>query len=88
MDLIKDPEVARRKARAIASDILVYNRDKLKAGVENDNLFDVMSELLEEGREYYNLMIDPALLSQSNFYNLAIVDILVKSGGGIKSKIW
>lgn len=88
MELIKDPEVARRKARAIASDILIYNRDKLKDGVKNDNLFEVLEEVIEEGREYYNSIIAPELLDGTNFFNLAIVDILVKSGGDVESKIW
>ena len=75
MDLIKDPEVARRKARAIASDILVYNRDKLKAGIENDNLFEVLEEILEEGREYYNSIIAPELLANSNFFLRCVVPV-------------
>lgn len=88
MDLIKDPERARRKARAIVSDILVYNPEKLKEGVENDSLFEVLSEAIEEGRELYNSMIDPDLLSKTNFYNQALVDVLVKPGGRHPSKIW
>ena len=88
MELIVDPERARRKARAIVSDILVYNPEKLKEGIENDNLFDVLDESIEEGRELYNSQIHPDLLSSSNFYNNALVDMLVKPGGKHKSRIW
>ncbi len=88
MALIKDAELARRKARAIVSDILVYNPDKLRAGIENDSLVEVLAEAIEEGRELYNSYIDPELLAKTNFYNQAIVDVLVKPGGRIKSKIW
>ena len=88
MDLIKDPERARRKARAIVSDVLVYNPEKLKQGIENDNVFDVLAEAIEEGRELYNSQIDPDLLSSTNFYDLALVDVLVKPGGRHSSKIW
>lgn len=88
MELITDPERARRKARAIVSDILVYNPDKLKEGIENDNLFDVLAEAIEEGRELYNSQVHPDLLAKTNFYNQALVDVLVKPGGKHKSKIW
>ena len=88
MDLITDPERARRKARAIVSDVLVYNPDKLKEGIENDNLFEVLEEAIEEGRELYNSQIHPDLLAKTNFYDLAIVDVLVKPGGKHRSNIW
>ena len=86
--MIVEPEKARRKARAIVSDILVYNLEKLKQGIENDNLFDLLADAIEEGREYYNSTVDPELLKKTNFFNQAIVDVLVKAGGKHKSKIW
>jgi len=86
--MIVDPEKARRKARAIVSDILVYNLEKLKQGIENDNLFDLLADAIEEGREFYNSVIDPELLKRTNYYNQAIVDVLVKAGGKHKSRIW
>ncbi len=88
MELIKDPDTAKRKARAIVSDVLVYNPELLKEGIENDNLFELFREALEEGREYYDAVIDPELLASTNYFNEAIVDILVKSGGKHNSKIW
>jgi len=88
MELILDPERARRKARAIVSDILVYNPEKLKEGVENDNLFELLEEAIEEGRELYNSQIHPDLLASSNFYNQALVDVLVRPGGKHRSRIW
>ena len=88
MDLITDPERARRKARAIVSDVLVYNPDKLKEGIENDSLFEVLEDAIEEGRELYTSQIHPDLLAKSNFYNHAIVDMLVKPGGKHASNIW
>ncbi len=88
MYLITDPEKARRKARAIASDVLVYNLEKLKEGIENDNLFEVLDDAIEEGREYYNSCVDPELLAKTNFFNEALVNVLVKAGGKHKSRIW
>ena len=40
MPLIETEEAARRLARAIASDLSLYNEDKIVNGITNDNLFD------------------------------------------------
>ena len=88
MALIDNPDAARRLARAIASDVSLYNEEKIIQGVLNDNLFDVMASEIEEGRELYRSRVSPDLFHHTNFYDRAIVDILVKSKGHIKSKIW
>jgi len=88
MELITESERARLKARAIVSDILVYNPDKLKEGIENDNLFELLEEELKEGKEFYDSQIAPDILERTNFYDRAIVDILVKFGGKHPSNIW
>ncbi|MFH1262574.1 MAG: hypothetical protein V1495_03900 [Pseudomonadota bacterium] len=83
-----DPEAARRLARAIASDVSLYNEPKIKQGIELDTFFEIMAKELEEGREHYNAKIDPSLRSKTNYYDLAIVDVILKRKGHIKSKIW
>jgi spore germination protein GerM len=88
MALIDNPDAARRLARAIASDVSLYNEEKIIQGILNDNLFEVMSAEIEEGRELYKSRVSPELYGSTNFYDRAIVDILVKSKGHIKSKIW
>ena len=87
MALITEEKDARRLARAIASDLSLYNEEKIVEGIEHDNLFDVMSEEIEEGRAHYKGRVSPGLY-EKNFYDRAIVDILVKSKGHIKSKLW
>ena len=88
MRLIKKPDEARRLARTILSDILLYNQAKVKEGIEKDSLFDVLTEELAEGRKYYEGMVDEEIRSSSNYFNEAVVDVLVKQGGKIKSDIW
>jgi hypothetical protein len=78
---ITTPEAAIRLARAIASDLSLYNEEKIIEGIENDTLFDVLRDEIDEGRELYKSRVSP-------FYDRAIVDIIVKSKGHIKSKIW
>ncbi len=87
MALIETDKDARRLARAIASDLSLYNEDKIVEGIEQDNLFDVMAEEIEEGRAHYKSRVSPTLY-EKNFYDRAIVDILVRSKGHIKSKVW
>ena len=62
MNLIENPEQARRLARAILSDVAIYNREKVEAGIKNDNLFDLLTEELEEGRQHYNSRVAPQIL--------------------------
>ena len=87
MPLIETEEAARRLARAIASDLSLYNEEKIVAGITNDTLFESLAEEIEEGRALYKSRVSPDLY-QKNFYDRALVDILVKSKGHIKSKIW
>ena len=53
MALIETEEAARRLARAISSDLALYNEDKIADGIRNDNLFDVMEDEIQEGRDLY-----------------------------------
>ena len=87
MPLIQTEEAARRLARAIASDLSLYNEEKIVRGIENDTLFEEMSDEVEEGRALYKSRVAPYLYHK-NLYDRALVDILVKSKGHIRSFIW
>ncbi len=87
MALIETEEAARRLSRAIASDISLYNEEKIVKGIANDNLFEVIAEELEEGRTLYKSRVSPTLLPK-NFFDRAIIDVLIKSKGNVASKMW
>ncbi|HQP38419.1 MAG TPA: hypothetical protein PLI95_24715 [Polyangiaceae bacterium] len=87
MPLIETEDAARRLARAIASDLSLYNEEKIIQGIRNDNLFEVLTEEIEEGRALFRSRVAPALLAR-NFYDRALIDILVKSKGHVPSKLW
>lgn len=87
MPLIETDEAARRLARAIASDLSLYNEEKIVRGIDNDNLFTELTEEIEEGRALYKSRVAPQLYGR-NFYDRALVDILVRSKAHIKSKLW
>lgn len=86
--MIDSAERAKRLARTILSDIALYNREQIKSGIENDNLFDVMAEELDRGMKLYKSRVAPELMEKTNFYNQAIVDVLIKQYGNVASKIW
>ena len=87
MALIETEEAARRLARAISSDLALYNEDKIAEGVRNDNLFDVMQEEIQEGRDLFESRVAPVLLPR-NQYDRAIVDLLVRSKAHVESPMW
>lgn len=87
MNLIDNPEQARRLARAIISDIAIYNREKVEEGIRNDSIFDLLTAELEEGRQHFASRVTPEL-NGSNIFDIALVDVLIKRAGKIESTIW
>jgi len=87
MSLITDPEAAKRLARTIISDITLYNKEKVLEGLENDNLFEVLRNELDQGRRVYESRVSPEVLKSSNFYDLAIVDIMVQQAKDMESNL-
>lgn len=87
MALIDKPDRARQLARAIASDLTLYHEKEIIEGIENDSLFSVMHAHIEEGRALFKTRVVPELLDQ-NIYDRAVVDVMLKSKGHVKSRIW
>lgn len=88
MSMAVTHEAAARLARTIISDIALYNKPKIEEGLKNDTLFDVLEDELAQGEELYIGRVDPEILRTTNYYNKALVDILIKRNGDIESKIW
>jgi hypothetical protein len=86
--LIDTPDRALRLARTIASDISLYNEEKIVRGLTEDKLFTELRDEIEEGRELYRTRVVPELYERTNFFDRAVVDIILKSKGHVKSKIW
>ncbi len=87
MALIEKPDRARQLARAIASDLSLYHEKKILEGIENDTLFSVMTDEIQEGRALFKSRVTPDIYSLG-LYERALVDVLLKSKGHIKSKLW
>lgn len=87
-NLVDNPELAFRLARAIVSDIALYNQEKVKEGIKNDNIFDILAEELKEGREHFYSRISPDLPDRDHLFDRAVVDVMIKQAGKIESVIW
>lgn len=87
MALIDKPDRARQLARAIASDLTLYHEKEIIEGIENDTLFSVMQPHIEEGRALFKTRVVADLFDQ-NIYDRAVVDVMLKSKGHVKSRIW
>jgi predicted NBD/HSP70 family sugar kinase len=79
---------ARRLARAIATDISMYNEEKIVRGLEQDNFFEALKDEIEEGRELFRSRVSAEIYQKSNLFDRAIVDIIIKPKGHVRSRIW
>ncbi len=86
--LVENPDLAFRLARAIVSDIALYNQDKVTEGIKNDSIFELMGEELDEGREHFYTRVSPDMQDREHLYEKAIVDVMIKQAGKIESSIW
>ena len=88
MSRITDPQRAGRLARAVLSDVMLYNTERVRAGIEADDLFDRLRPELDEARAFFEERVDPDVAAKSNAFDRALVDVLVFRSGRIRSRIW
>ncbi len=86
--MIKTKKEAKRLAKTIVSDICVYHKEVVEEGIRNDNIFEVLEPQINEGKSYYEGQVDPKLVKENNFFNEALVDVLLSENNNVKSKIW
>ncbi|BDV41186.1 hypothetical protein GURASL_01090 [Geotalea uraniireducens] len=87
MSLIANADQAKRLARAIISDIAIYNREKVEQGIKGDSIFELLAEEIEEGRQHFVSRVTPDLAT-TRIFDIALVDVLIKRAGKIESAIW
>ena len=88
MSRITDPQRAQRLARAVLSDVMLYNPERVRAGIEADDLFDRLRPELDEARAFFERRVDPEVATKSNAFDLALVDVLVFRSRRVRSRIW
>ncbi len=67
---------ARRLARALVSDILVYNRDVRDKALADGNLVQSMGQEIKKSWELYKERVTPEVANSTNHFRQALNDIL------------
>jgi hypothetical protein len=88
VERIVDPARAERLARAILSDVMLYNADKVKAGIEADDLFERLREELDEARAFFEERVEAEVAARTNAFGRAVVDVLIYRSRAVRSRIW
>jgi CheY-like chemotaxis protein/DNA-directed RNA polymerase subunit RPC12/RpoP len=65
----KEYDEARRLARLILSDIVIYHPDKVEAGIRDDNFFEVLKSEIAEGRNYYDTRVPLRVRQDSEIFS-------------------
>jgi hypothetical protein len=81
------PEAA-RLARATASDIAIYNVEKIKRGIENDQLFEELADDLREADRMWANKVSEDIVNGTNLLQKAIIDIIFAGSGVTASRIF
>jgi hypothetical protein len=88
MEKVVEPARAERLARAILSDLAAYNTERVRAGIENDDLFERLAEELDQARSFFEERVDSETARKTNAFDRAVVDILIFRSHKVASRIW
>jgi hypothetical protein len=69
-------EKAKRLARLIVSDIVLYNKDAVEEGIRNDNFFEVMSHDVQEARNLYASRVPEEIRRETTYLDDAFTDLI------------
>ena len=81
-------KAAYRLARTIASDIMLYHRDKVIEGLKTDSLFEILDEEIAEGEELFKSRVSERVRAEHNLLERALVDVLICSHAHIPCGLW
>jgi CheY-like chemotaxis protein len=86
-------EEARRLARLILSDIVIYNARKVDDGIRDDSFFATLETEIREGREYYESRVPYKVRQQTEFFDETLQQFvqmkreeISKNGTGVERK--
>lgn len=64
----REYDEARRLARLILSDIIIYHAARVDQGIHDNNFFEVLKSEIEEGRQYYDSRVPLRVRQDSEIY--------------------
>ena len=88
MSVIADPKRARRMARVLISDLVMYDPVQVRIGLEKDDLFERLGAEIERARVYYRDKVDASLPDREKIFAHAVVDVLVYGNRRVHTHIW
>jgi predicted Zn finger-like uncharacterized protein len=76
---LSDVEVkAKRLARIIVSDIVLYNQGKVEQGVRDGNLYELLADDIREGERLYRQRVPEQVRETTSFLKDAFEDLIAK----------
>jgi predicted Zn finger-like uncharacterized protein len=69
---------ARRLARIIVSDIVLYNQDKVEEGVSNGTFFDLLADDITEGRALYKRRVSEEIRKNTSYLEDGFEELIAK----------
>lgn len=69
-------EKAKRLARLIVSDIVLYNQSAVEEGIRNGNFFEVMSHDIQEARNLYASRVPEEISRETSYLDDAFNDLI------------
>jgi response regulator RpfG family c-di-GMP phosphodiesterase len=64
----REYDEARRLARLILSDIIIYHASKVEQGIRDNNFFELLRDEIEEGRAYYDTRVPQRVRRDTEIY--------------------
>jgi response regulator RpfG family c-di-GMP phosphodiesterase len=64
----REYDEARRLARLILSDIIIYHASKVEQGIRHNNFFEILHDEIEEGRQYYDSRVPLRVRRDTEIY--------------------
>lgn len=74
----KQHDKAKRLARVLVKDILLYHGDKVEEGLRNGNLIDMVGDEIKKSWQYYKSELPEDVLNSTNYFKEALNKILAK----------
>ncbi|OGL43305.1 MAG: hypothetical protein A2161_20410 [Candidatus Schekmanbacteria bacterium RBG_13_48_7] len=76
-------EKAKRTARVIVSDIVLYNKSKIEEGLSKGNLKELLKEEIDRGRELYHSKLPPEVIESTDYFNQILIQTVAKGNRSI-----
>ncbi len=77
-DVQKEHNKAKRLARVLVKDIVLYHTDRVEEGLEKGNLIDTVGDEIKKSWQYYKSEIPEGIVNSTDYFKDALNQILAK----------